>query len=263
LAKALLAPFGSWIGSFVVAIGHVAADLPPLSELDEAALEDLSAAAERDPVRSPDARAAARMREAIDAAKAAGDTLGGVFCVFATGVPAGLGSHGQWDRRIDGLLAQGLCSIPAVKGVEVGPAFGLAASTGLSAQDPIESSGGHLRRGANHAGGVEGGVTNGQPVVLRAAMKPLSSVRAAVETVDLVTGASADAPYVRSDVCAVPAASVVGEAMVAWTLGTALVDRFGGDRMDALLAAAEHVRRVPFRGTPAPRAAADSEEPSR
>ena len=248
-AKAALAPFGARVGSFVLAIGGAAATHRPLPRLDDRALWELHDFAEQDPVRCPDARASAEMRRAIDAARAAGDTLGGVFCVFATGVPPGLGSYTQWDHRIDGLLARALCSIPAVKGAEVGPAFELSSSSGLTAQDAVRSSDGRLERGANHAGGVEGGVTNGQPVVLRAAMKPLSSVRAPVETVDLSTGASADAPYVRSDVCAVPAAAVVGEAVVAWTLAAALVERFGGDRLDGMLAAAAAVREAGVRGS--------------
>jgi chorismate synthase len=157
--------------------------------------------------------------------------------VFALGAPIGLGSHVHWDRKLDGRLVQAVCSIHAVKGVEVGPAFDVARRPGTQVQDPIVLEDGALSRTSNFAGGVEAGMTNGQPVVIRAAMKPLSSVRAQLLSFDFATGEVADPPYVRSDVCAVPAAAVVGEAMVAWVLADATVERFGGDRLDAMLAA--------------------------
>jgi chorismate synthase len=185
------------------------------------------------------------MREAIDRARAEGDTVGGRFCVFATGVPPGLGSYVQWDRRLDGRVAQAICSIHAVKGVEIGPALDVATMPGTKAQDPIEWRDGAIARRANMAGGLEGGITNGQPLLVRAAMKPLSSVRTRTPSVDVRTGEPLDAPYVRSDVCAVPAAAVVGEAMIAWVLAEAVLDRFGGDRMDAILAAFATVSNGP------------------
>jgi chorismate synthase len=181
------------------------------------------------------------MRAAVDDAKAAGETLGGTFVVFALGAPIGLGSHVHWDRKLDGRLAQAVCSIHAVKGAEIGPAFDVAGRPGTQVQDPIVLANGSLARISNFAGGLEAGMTNGQPVVVRAAMKPLSSVRAQLVSYDFATGEVADPPYVRSDVSAVPAAAVVGEAMVAWVLADATVERFGGDRLDAMLAARDAV----------------------
>lgn len=245
LAKQLLRPFGARVGSFVTRVGDVDAAIGAgmsLGTLDASALERLAAAAEDDPLRCPDPQASARMHAAVDAARASLDTVGGVFCVFALGAPPGLGSYAQWDRKLDGRLAQAVCSIHAVKGVEIGPAFAASAAPGTAAQDPIAWHGGRVARASNYAGGLEGGVTNGEPVVLRAAMKPLSSVRAPMLSVDFTTGQPADPPYVRSDVCSVPAAAVVAEAMVAWVLAAALVDRFGGDRLDAMLAACAAVR---------------------
>ncbi|HXF56380.1 MAG TPA: chorismate synthase [Actinomycetota bacterium] len=247
LARQLLSPFGVWVGSFVVEVGDVAARDPRVAApdlLDEAALRELAEAAEADPLRCPDPEASARMREAVDRAKEAGETLGGVFWVVATGVPPGLGSYVQWDRKLDGRLAQAVGSIHAVKGVEVGRAFELARLPGSRAQDEVVWRDGRLARSSNHAGGLEGGVTNGQPVLVRAAMKPLSSVRVPVATVDFTTGQAVAPPYVRTDVCSVPAAAVVGEAMVAWVLAEALVERFGGDRLDLMLAAAREAERT-------------------
>ena len=242
VAKQVVGPFGARVGSFVTEVGGVEADLPAIDELDGPALERLAGPAEEDPLRCPDPAASERMREAVDGARAAGETVGGVFVVFGTGVPPGLGSHVHWDRKLDGRLAQAICSIHAVKGVEIGPAFRLAGAQGTLAQDPIERREGSLVRPTNRSGGLEGGVTNGNPVVLRAAMKPLSSVRAAVPSVDIASGETADPPHVRSDVCSVPAAAVVGEAMVAWILAGVLAERFGHDRLDAMLAAYAAVR---------------------
>jgi chorismate synthase len=239
LARQLLAQFGVRVGSFVASIADAEASVGALGELDATALHALADAAERSDVRCPEEAAATRMRAAIDAAKEARDTVGGTFVVFATGVPAGLGSYAQWDRRLDGRLAQVVCAIHAVKGVELGEAFAISRRRGSEAQDAIVTRDGRLARTSNRAAGLEAGVSNGQPIVLRAAMKPLSSVGVRVETVDLATGQPSDAPYVRSDVCAVPAAAVVGEAMVAWTLAGALVERFGGDRLISMRAAHE------------------------
>jgi chorismate synthase len=238
IAKRLLAAFGARVSSFVLEVAGVAATLDaPLDSLAAPDLERLAEAADHDALRCPDEGASERMRAAIDEARARRETVGGVFVVVATGVPAGLGSYVHWDRRLDGRLAQAICSIPAVKGVEIGPAFELSSRRGTEAQDPIEWREGTLARATNRAGGLEGGVTNGQPIVLRAAMKPLSSVGAAMASVDFRSGEPVDPPHVRSDVCAVPAAAVVGEAMVAWVVADALTERFGQDRMDAMLAA--------------------------
>jgi chorismate synthase len=241
VAKSLLRAFDTRTGSFAVATGDVTADLPNVDELDAAALERLAALAEDDPMRCPDPDASKRMQRAVDEAREAGETLGGILCAFAVGVPAGLGSYVHWDRKLDGRLAQAICSIHAVKGVEVGPAFDLSRRPGTEAQDPIVAQGGAVTRTANRSGGLEAGVTNGMPVVVRAAMKPLSSVRAEIPSVDFETGDATNPPHVRSDVTAVPAAAVVAEAMVAWVLADALCERFGQDRVDTMLAARDTV----------------------
>ena len=241
LAKSLLRPFGTRVGSFVLRTGSVAAEVPPIDELDAAALERLAALAEDDEMRCPDPKASAAMHAAVDTAREAGETLGGVICAFAVDAPAGLGSFVHWDRKLDGRLAQAVASIHAVKGVEIGPAFSIAGRPGTQAQDPIVSSGEDVTRTTNRAGGVEAGVTNGMPVVVRAAMKPLSSVRAEIPSVDFESGAAVNPPHVRSDVTAVPAAAVVAEAMVAWVLADAACERFGQDRLDAMLAAYQAV----------------------
>lgn len=243
----LLGEFGISLGSFVTGIGDVSLQLD-LAQALAPELAVLASAAELDPVRCPDPALSQRMVTTIDRAQEERQTLGGTFVVFALGVPVGLGSYTHWDLRLDGRLAQAICSIPAVKGVEMGAGFTLAALPGSQSQDPIVASPDGLRRSSNFAGGLEGGTSNGQPIVLRAAMKPLSSTRTPAVSVDLRTGLSADPPYVRSDVCAVPAAAVVGEAMVGWVLAQALVERFGGDRLDASLAAARQVDSQPIPG---------------
>jgi chorismate synthase len=236
LARSLLNAFEVRLGSFVTSVGAVSLDVE-LASSDDESLARLAAAAEDDDLRCPDPASSSAMRAAVDDAKAAGETLGGTFVVFALGAPIGLGSHVHWDRKLDGRLVQAVCSIHAVKGAEVGPAFDVARRPGTQVQDPIVLANGSLARTSNFAGGLEAGMTNGQPVVVRAAMKPLSSVRAELVSYDFATGGVADPPYVRSDVTAVPAAAVVGEAMVGWVLADAIVERFGGDRLDAMLAA--------------------------
>ncbi len=226
LAKQLLAAFDVAVGSAVTEIGGVVAktlDLPPA---------ELWALAETSDVRCPDEEAAVRMREAIDAARQAGDSLGGVFVVGATGVPVGLGSHVHWDRRLDARLAAAVMSIPAVKGVEIGPAFENARRPGTQVHDELYPDGaGGVTRRTNRAGGIEGGMTDGAPVVVRAAMKPIPTIVTPLRSVDLATGEPAATQYQRSDVCAVPAAAVVGEAMVAWVLTDALLEKLGGDSL--------------------------------
>ncbi len=244
VARGLLAAFGTNLGSYVTSIGDVTATLPAPEDLAGSDLRRLADEAEDDAVRCPDPVASTAMQAAIDVARHDGETLGGVFVAFATGVPVGLGSHVHWDRKLDGRLAGAVCSIPAVKGVELGPAFDLAARPGSRAQDPLFLRDGTVVRDSNHAGGLEAGITNGEPVLVRGAMKPLSSVRSAIASVDFATGAAADPPYVRSDVTAVPAAAVVAEAMVAWVLAEALVERFGGDRLELMLAARDAADRT-------------------
>jgi chorismate synthase len=226
--RRLLAEFGVTVGSSVTAIGAVRA--PP----SDAPYEERFALAEASPVRCADPAASAAMEAAIRAAMEARDTLGGVFEIVALGVPPGLGSHVQWDRRLGALLAAAVMSIHATKGVEIGDGFGLAAGLGTELQDEVELEGEALVRRSNHAGGLEGGITNGQPVVVRAAMKPLSTTRRPLRSVDLAAGAPADVVYERSDVCAVARAAVVGEAMVAFVLAGALLEKLGGDSLDEL-----------------------------
>ena len=193
-------------------------------------------AVEGSPVRCADAEAGERMVRAIDAAQEAGDTLGGTFEMWATGVPIGLGSHVQWDRKLDGHLAQAVMSIHAVKGVEIGGGFAVAAGPGSQAHDviltPERWDGRPWRRATNHAGGLEGGMTNGEPVVVRGALKPISTLSKPLPSVDLHTGDPIQAHYERSDVCTVPAAGVIGEAMVALVLARAMLEKFGGDSLE-------------------------------
>ena len=240
LARLLLAQFDVAVGSWVTEIGGIVAHLPDLS------LTELWGLADAGDVRCPDEETAAVMRTAIDQARSAGDSLGGCFEVAVTGVPVGLGSHVHWERRLDARLAAALMSIPAIKGVEIGPAFENARRPGtqvhdeyLPVTDMAADAGGPgpipgqmaVMRASNRAGGIEGGMSNGQPIVVRAAMKPIPTTVRPLRSVDLATGQAASTQYQRSDVCAVPAASVVGEAMVAWVLADALLDKLGGDSL--------------------------------
>ncbi len=234
VAKRLLREVGIVVGSHVVSIGPVAAAPPAVLPAD------LNGAADASPVRTLDPEAERAMLSAIDAAREEGDSLGGVFEVVARGVPVGLGSHVSWDRKLDGRLAQALMSVQAVKGVEIGAGFRGAGLRGSEVHDPIVPApdrprGGGFGRASNRAGGLEGGITTGEPLVLRAAMKPISTLRKPLPSVDLRTGAPAKAAVERGDVCAVPAAAVVGEAMVALVLADALVEKFGGDSLEELL----------------------------
>jgi chorismate synthase len=224
VARALLARFGVRIFSFTQSIGTVDVGydgVDPDSVIEEAI--------EASPVRCPVPEAAARMVAEIDAAGERGDTLGGTFRVIATSVPPGLGSYVHWDRKLDGRLAMAICSINAVKGVEFGAGFEGAARPGSDFHDEIDFADGRFRHLTNRAGGLTGGVTNGEPVDLRAALKPISTMKKPMRSVDLVSRERVDAHYERSDVCVVPAAGVIGEAMVALTLADAFLEKFGGD----------------------------------
>ena len=235
VCRRLLAEFGVEIGSHVVALGGVSARAP------EPLPVPLDAAADRSPVRCLDPEAERAMVARIDAAKDAGDTLGGVVEVVARGVVVGLGSHVSWDRRLDGRLAAALMALPAVKGVEVGLGFALGGLPGSAAHDEIVRaderspaiSGGFARR-TNRAGGLEGGMTTGEPLVLRAAMKPISTLMRPLQSVDLATGRPAQAQSERSDVTAVPALGVIAEAATALTLADAYLEKFGGDSLGEL-----------------------------
>jgi chorismate synthase len=229
LAKAFLAQFDIHVLSHVIAVGPVRLEraacweeLEALSRRDEALLGCVDAETER------------RMKEVVDEAYRTGDTVGGVFEVVARGVPPGLGSHVTWDSRLDGRLAQAIVSIQAVKGVEVGFAAEGAASFGSKVQDTIQydRAGRRFTRGANRAGGLEGGITNGQDVLVRGMLKPISTLRRPLESVDLITREPALAAYERSDVCVVPAAGVIGEAMVSLVLAQAFLEKFGGDSLE-------------------------------
>jgi chorismate synthase len=228
LAKAFLGEFGIAILSHVVRVGEA-----PLER--EAKWEELVALGQQNEVilGCVDAEAEQRMKAVVDQAYRTGETVGGVFEVVAHGVPPGLGSHIAWDTRLDAKLAQAIVSIQAVKGVEIGRAAAGAASFGSKVQDTIHYSQEDRRftRGANRAGGLEGGMTNGQDVVVQGMLKPISTLRRPLESVDLETREPALAAYERSDVCVVPAAGVIGEAMVALVLAGAMLEKFGGDSL--------------------------------
>ncbi len=230
VAKRLLQEFGISVFAHVVEIG-------PARVPGDLALpwDELRSRAETSEVRCAHRESEAAMIAAIDEAKSKGDTLGGVVEVVALGCPVGLGSYVQWDRRLDGRLAQALCSIQAIKGCEIGMGFEAARRFGSAVHDEIlfdPPTG--FRRSTNNAGGLEGGVTNGEPVVVRAAMKPISTLRTPLRSVDIVTKQAVEAVVERSDVCAVPAAAVVGEAMVAIVLADAFLEKFGGDSVDEI-----------------------------
>ncbi len=230
VAKKLLAAFGVRIGSHLVHLGGVDAARPAQMP------EDINAAADESPLRCLDPKAEREMIARIDRAKADGNTLGGICEVIADGLPVGLGSHVSWDRKLDGRLAAAICSIPAVKGVEMGIGFEAARRTGAEVHDEIEPAPGrartgNVRRRTNRAGGLEGGMTTGEPLVLRVAMKPISTLMRPLDTVDTATGERAAATAERSDVTAVPAMGVIAEAMMALVLADAFVEKFGGDSL--------------------------------
>ncbi len=227
-AKSLLGEFGITVLSHVIRVGSIALERP-------AQWEELVALSEKDEVLlgCVDAETEARMKEVVDHTYRTGDTVGGIFEVVAHGLPIGLGSHIAWDTRLDGRLAQAIVSMQAVKGVEIGFAEEGAASFGSAVQDTIQYDRGERKftRGANRAGGLEGGITNGQDILVRGFLKPISTLRRPLESVDLKTRESALAAYERSDVCVVPAAGVIGEAMVAIVLAQAFLEKFGGDSL--------------------------------
>lgn len=228
VCRKFFAEFGIRAGSHVVQIGAVKA------AVDGAGLspEELNARADARPLRCLDERAETEMIRAIDAAREAGDTLGGVFEVVVTGLPMGLGSYAQEDRRLEAQLTAALMSIPAIKAVEIGLGLESAARMGSTVHDQLYPDGaGGVARKTNHSGGIEGGMSTGAPLVLRAAMKPLSTLGRPLATVDLATGKAATALRERSDVCAVPAAAVVAEAMCLLALMNPFLEKFGGDSL--------------------------------
>ena len=228
ICKRLLEIFGVTIGSHVTSIGSIEADIPNVLP------EKLNESVDGSALRSLDADATERMKKAIDDAKENGDTLGGVFEIVATGIPAGLGSYVTYDSKLDGRLAGAVMSIQAIKGVEIGAGFSGSFKPGSEVHDPIvadekATNAGGIGRDSNRAGGLEGGVTTGAPIVVKAAMKPISTLRKRLPSIDMRDGSVADAAVERSDVCAVPAAAIVGEAMVALVLADAFLEKFGGD----------------------------------
>ncbi len=244
LARLLLRAVGIEVNSRTLSVGPVTAPALPdhiALRQDPARDDDVRAywqRVEQSDVRCDDPEATAAMIALIDQGKREGNTLGGVAEVVVRGVPIGLGTHTQWDRRLDGLLAQAILSIQSVKGMEIGDGFWSTHQWGGDVHDPITydaaeaaSGWGHTR---NHAGGIEGGMTNGEPVIVRVAFKPISTMRRGLSTADWHTGEPAQAHYERSDVCVVPAGGVVAEAMVAWVLAAALVEKCGGDSLAEL-----------------------------
>jgi len=227
--KHLLAQFGIRIGGYVSAIGEVCADLAEMT------LETRIAQAEASNVRCPEPAASEAIQAAIRQVMLDKDTLGGVVEVVALGLPPGLGSFVHWDRRLEARLGAALLSIPAIRGVEIGPAFENARLRGTQANDPIRLENGDLVRPALRSGGLEGGVTTGQPLILRAAMKPIPTTLSPQPSVDLSTGQEVDTHYERSDFCPVPRAVPILEAMVAFVLADALIEKLGGDSLEEML----------------------------
>ncbi len=244
LARQLLAACGVRIWSFVDQVGPIRAfpetDDPLRQIPPDWPAQDLRAPS---PLRCPDPDAERAMLAEIDAVREAGDSIGGSFIVVAEGVPVGLGSSAEWDTRLDGQLAGALMAIPAAKGVEIGLGFGVVSRRGSEVHDVVDAAGSGWRRLTNRAGGIEGGISNGEPIVVRVAMKPVSTLRNPLPGVDLASGEVGRAHIERSDVAILPRSGVVGEAMAALVLADALLTSFGGDAMGDLLAAVRRRRR--------------------
>ena len=256
ICRKLLLEFGVRVGSYVVEIGGVTANVAdtPLEDRIERALESEMAC--------PDEAASNLMRDRVTEIMQAKDTLGGVFEVVALGVPPGLGSHVHWDRRLSGRLAQAMLSIHAMKGVEIGEAFANAKKPGTQVHDEIvkrqaqpakstrTTNGTMLMRPTNRAGGLEGGITTGEPILLRVAMKPISTTLNPLMSVDLASGAEAATEYERSDFCAVPRAGVIGEAMACFVLADALLEKLGGDSLAEMKPRFETLRQMRLEDLP-------------
>jgi chorismate synthase len=246
-AKQLLAPFGIRVMGYLRSIGNVAANLQDLT------FDEIYARSEESAVRTADPTAEEKMIALIEECKKEGNTLGGIFEVVVLGLPPGLGSHTQWDRKLDGRLAQALMSIQAMKGVEIGLGFEMARRRGSQVHDEIffdptkDVTEGTPRivptgfyRGSNNSGGTEGGMTNGAPLIARVAMKPISTLMSPLQSVDLRSKQPTDASVERSDVCAAPAAAVVGESVVAFEIARAFLEKFGGDSLSEIKRNYEH-----------------------
>ena len=228
VARSLLSEFGIQVLSHVVRIGQVDADVGSLSN------EQILERAEASPVRCADADAAQKMIGEIDRAKSLKDTIGGVFEVKVLNVPPGLGSHVQWDRKLDGRLAQAVMSIQAVKGVEIGLGFGVTRVLGSEVHDEIFYGDDRFYRKTNRAGGIEGGMTEGEEIVVRGALKPIATLMRTIMSVDIETKEAFDSAKERSDVCTVPAAGVIAEAVVAFVIADAMQEKFGGDSLEEM-----------------------------
>ena len=238
IAKRFLSEFGVNVGSYVIQIGSeryaVTAKETKGDEMRGAGLLRLFGAAEKSEVRCPDPGASRKMMALIDMAMRDGNSLGGIFEVFITGLPVGLGSHIQWDRKLDGRLSQAIMGIQAIKGVEIGMGFEMGRLPGSEVMDEIfyeKSAPARFYRKTNNAGGIEGGMTNGMPVIIRAAMKPIPTLKKSLRSVDIRTKEAFGAAYERSDTCAVPAAAVVAEAMASLIIADAFLEKFGGDSL--------------------------------
>lgn len=229
VCKHYLAQFGVRVEGYVTAIGGVHADLSSIP------MDERSRRAEDSDVRCPDPPSSDAMRARIREAIQARDTLGGIIEVIALGLPPGLGSHVQWDRRLEARIGAAFLSVQAIKGVEIGAAFETADLPGTQAHDAIRLEGQQLTRSTNRAGGLEGGITNGQPLVVRAAMKPIATTLTPQQTVDLASGEQVPTQYERSDFCPVPRAVPILEAMLAYVLADALIEKLGGDSMAEML----------------------------
>jgi chorismate synthase len=246
IAKNFLKEFGMTIGSYIIQIGKIKFNQSKkILRSSEKLLLSLFEKAEKSSVRCPDEEISGKMVELISKATQERNSLGGIFEVFVTGVPIGLGSHIQWDKKLDGRLAKALMGIQAIKGVEIGLGFDMARHLGSEVMDEIfyraksseqraQSNGSQVSgfyRKTNNAGGIEGGMTNGMPIIIRIAMKPIPTLKKPLRSVDIMTKKPVEATYERSDICAVPAAGVIGEAMVALTIADVFLEKFGGDSM--------------------------------
>jgi chorismate synthase len=238
VCRHFLTQFGIEIGGYVISIGDVTA------ELDEISLDERIKRADDSEVRCPHPKSSAAMNEAIHQAILARDTLGGIIEVAALGLPVGLGSHVQWDRRLESRLGAAILSVQAMKGVEIGPAFSNARLKGTQVQDAIRLAGETLVRPTNRAGGLEGGITTGQPLIIRAAMKPIATTLTPQQSVNLTTGQETPTNYERSDFCPVPRAVVVLEAVVAFVLADALIKKLGGDSLNEMHSRFETLRKA-------------------
>ncbi len=238
VCKHFLSQFGIMVAGYVVSIGGVIADFVDMP------YEERFARAEESDVRCPINSSAEKMRAEIEKAIHGKNTLGGVLEIVALNLPAGLGSFAQWDKRLEARLAMAMMSVQAVKGVEVGDAFENARVPGTQAQDAIRLNGNSLVRSSNRAGGIEGGISNGQPIVIRAAMKPIATTLTPQQTVDLATGKESPTQYERSDFCPVPRAVPILEAMAAFVLADALIEKLGGDSLDEMRPRFDALRKV-------------------